>query len=266
MDLLKRSAPDASRVFCPEDGFSKSILHFGKTTDCFTRILGFKGKGSWIMTSEKRVVSRRVVLAHVLSTETSSKRSFPAALPWQKKAMIFDNPGPQKNGTRAHSPKPPFYKTAPLFPLDQRHTLDRNVENLEKLAKTRGGEVQILSGLPCLQILVVSLEELNLCLKSGSAQISEEDKRATTNVQNGLVFFFLFSFILFYSLLFSFILFYSLLFSFILFYSLLSKRAVKPLNSKKKSWRKNSEKLWKSVKMCGKLPKSVKKCRDDFAL
>ena len=32
---------------------------------------------------------------------------------------------------------------------------------------------------------------------------SEEDKRATTNVQNGLVFFFLFSFILFYSLLLS---------------------------------------------------------------
>ena len=29
---------------------------------------------------------------------------------------------------------------------------------------------------------------------------SEEDKRATTNVQNGLVFFFLFSFILFYYL------------------------------------------------------------------
>ena len=45
---------------------------------------------------------------------------------------------------------------------------------------------------------------------------SEEDKLATTNVQNGLVFFVLFSFILFYSLLFSFILFYSLLFSFIL--------------------------------------------------
>ena len=34
-------------------------------------------------------------------------------------------------------------------------------------------------------------------------EISEEDKRATTNVQNGLVFFFLFSFILFYSLLLS---------------------------------------------------------------
>ena len=52
-------------------------------------------------------------------------------------------------------------------------------------------------------------------------QNSEEDKRATTNVQYGLVFFFAFSVILFYSLLFSFILFYSLLFSFILFYSLL---------------------------------------------
>ena len=75
---------------------------------------------------------------------------------------------------------------------------------------------------------------------------SEEDKRATTNVQNGLVFFFLFSFIL--------------------FYYLCTKTAVKPLNSQKKSWRKNSEKLWKSVKKCGKVPKSVKKCRDDFAL
>ena len=30
--------------------------------------------------------------------------------------------------------------------------------------------------------------------------VSEEDRRATTYVQNGLVFFFLFSFILFYSL------------------------------------------------------------------
>ena len=75
---------------------------------------------------------------------------------------------------------------------------------------------------------------------------SEEDKRATTNVQNGLVFFFLFSFIL--------------------FSYFWTKTAVKPLNSKNKSWRKNSEKLWKSVKMCGKLPKRVKKCRDDFAL
>ena len=77
-------------------------------------------------------------------------------------------------------------------------------------------------------------------------QVSEEDKRATTNVQNGLVFLFLFSFIL--------------------FSYLWTKTAVKPLNSKKKSWRKNSEKLWKSVRMCGKLPKSAKKCRADFAL
>ena len=74
----------------------------------------------------------------------------------------------------------------------------------------------------------------------------EEDKRATTNVQNGLVFFFLFSFII--------------------FSSLLTKTVVKPLNAKKKSWRENSEKLRKSVKMCGKVPKSVRKCRDDFAL
>ena len=66
-------------------------------------------------------------------------------------------------------------------------------------------------------------------------------------MQNGLVFFFLFSFVL--------------------FSSPWTKTAVKPLNSKRKSWRKNSEKLWKSVKMCGKVPKkSVKKSRDDFAL
>ena len=48
------------------------------------------------------------------------------------------------------------------------------------------------------------------------------------------------------------------LFSFIIFSYLWTKTAVKPLNSKKKSWRNNSEKLWKSVKMCGKLPKSAK--------
>ena len=53
--------------------------------------------------------------------------------------------------------------------------------------------------------------------------ISEEDKRATANVQNGLVLFFLFSFIL--------------------FSSLGTITVVKPVNSKKKSWRKNSEKL-----------------------
>ena len=67
-----------------------------------------------------------------------------------------------------------------------------------------------------------SLNSASCLLRKGgsggfSFQFSEEDKRATTNVQNGLVLIFLFSFILFYSLLFSFILFYSLLFSFIIF-------------------------------------------------
>ena len=64
-------------------------------------------------------------------------------------------------------------------------------------------------------------EVLSGCGPGFGNLISEEDKRATPDVQNGLAFFLLFSFILFYSLLFSFILFYSLLFSFILFYSLL---------------------------------------------
>ena len=65
----------------------------------------------------------------------------------------------------------------------------------------------------------------------------EEDERATTNVQNGLVFFFLFSFIL--------------------FSSLGAKTVVKPLNSKKKPWRINS----KSAKMCGKVPKKCKSAK-----
>ena len=86
--------------------------------------------------------------------------------------------------------------------------------------------------------IITSRDAKSACFKL------EEDKRATTNVQNGLVSFFLLSFIL--------------------FSYFWTKTAVKPLNSKKKSWRKNSEKLWKSVKMCGKLPKSVKKCRDDL--
>ena len=37
------------------------------------------------------------ILPHVYS---------PAVLPWKKKAMISDIPGPQNTGTRAHSPKP----------------------------------------------------------------------------------------------------------------------------------------------------------------
>ena len=56
-------------------------------------------------------------------------------------------------------------------------------------------------------------------------------------------------------------------FSFILFSALWAKTVVKRLDSKRKSWRKTSEKkLWKSAKMCGKVPKCVEKCRDDFAL
>ena len=73
-----------------------------------------------------------------------------------------------------------------------------------------------------------------------SEHTSEEDKHAATNVQKGLVFFFLFSFIL--------------------FSSLWTKTVVKHLNSKKKSRRKNSEKLWKvwkSVEKCQKPRKSA---------
>ena len=72
------------------------------------------------------------------------------------------------------------------------------------------------------------------------SEISEEDKRATTKVQNGLVFFFLFSFIL--------------------FYSLWTKTAVKPLNYKKSPGGKilkKCEKVWKSVEKCQKVWKSA---------
>ena len=46
-------------------------------------------------------------------TEVSSEKSFPAVLPWQKKAMTFDIPGPQKperGYIRQSRPftKPPF--------------------------------------------------------------------------------------------------------------------------------------------------------------
>ena len=67
----------------------------------------------------------------------------------------------------------------------------------------------------------------------------EDDKRATTNVQNGLVFFFLFSFII--------------------FSYLWTKTVVKLLNSTKKSWGKKCEKVPKSAKECEKVP-------NDFAL
>ena len=62
----------------------------------------------------KRVVSKRVILEDVPCTETSSqKTSFPAVLPWQKKAMIFDVPGllkPERGYIRQNHPfpKPPF--------------------------------------------------------------------------------------------------------------------------------------------------------------
>ena len=47
MDLLKRSSPCFSRVFCPRRMvLANPFLRFTKTTDFVTKILGFKGKGS----------------------------------------------------------------------------------------------------------------------------------------------------------------------------------------------------------------------------
>ena len=46
------------------------------------------------------------------------KSPFPAALPWQKKAMVLILLDP-KTGTMAYSSKLPFYKTALLFALEE---------------------------------------------------------------------------------------------------------------------------------------------------
>ena len=42
------------------------------------------------------MVSKRVVLADVPLYRNFLQKVFPAMLPGQKKAMIFDNPGPHK--------------------------------------------------------------------------------------------------------------------------------------------------------------------------
>ena len=49
-------------------------------------------------------------------TEISSQKSCPAVPPWQKEATILIFLDPQN---RNESPKPPFYKTTLVFPLDQ---------------------------------------------------------------------------------------------------------------------------------------------------
>ena len=51
----------------------------------------------------KRLVRKRVVLADVPLYRNFLKKSSPAMLPGQKKAMFFEIPGPRKTGTRVHS-------------------------------------------------------------------------------------------------------------------------------------------------------------------
>ena len=55
----------------------------------------------------KRVVSQRLVLADVPRTETSCGKSFPEVLPLAEKSHDFWHSWTPKNGSRAHSPKPP---------------------------------------------------------------------------------------------------------------------------------------------------------------
>ena len=73
MDVLKRSSPYFSRVFCQGDGFSKSILRFTITADCFTKIFGFKGRGSG-MTSDLRCSFGRIRNAEKASADRGGWR------------------------------------------------------------------------------------------------------------------------------------------------------------------------------------------------
>ena len=48
MDLLKRSSPLFFQGFVQRMVLVNPLLRFTKTTDFFTKIPGFKGKGSWM--------------------------------------------------------------------------------------------------------------------------------------------------------------------------------------------------------------------------
>ena len=52
------------------------------------------------------------------------------ALPWQKKSYDFWHSWTPKAGTRVHSPKPSFYKTALLFPLELRKADNGNPQDM----------------------------------------------------------------------------------------------------------------------------------------
>ena len=101
----------------------------GKLDQLVFPLLNLGRTRNWNQSSgvRKRVVSKKVgglgnFWQMFPCTEISSKRSFPAVLPWQKKAIIFDIPGPSRSAkteTRVDSPKPPFYTTALLFPLEK---------------------------------------------------------------------------------------------------------------------------------------------------
>ena len=69
---------------------------------------------------DKRVVSRRVVLADV-PPEQKPERGYIRMFPWNENRNVGTfacSPG-TKTGTRAHSPKPPFYETALLSPSNR---------------------------------------------------------------------------------------------------------------------------------------------------
>ena len=68
----------------------------------------------------KRVVSQRVVLADVPWTPKTGTRAQKKRTDGTKSRNEGTKDGAtvQETGTRAHSPKPPFYKTALLFPLE----------------------------------------------------------------------------------------------------------------------------------------------------
>ena len=63
-------------------------------------------------------VRKRVVLADVPLHRVFLQSVFPCSAALAEESYDFSYSWTPKTGTRAHSPKPPFYKTALWFPLD----------------------------------------------------------------------------------------------------------------------------------------------------
>ena len=193
---------------------------------------------------------------------------------FQKGGFGGCSPG-TKTGTRVRSPKPPFWKPPfylpmTLFGVDKRVVSKRVVSaDVPPERKPERGHVRqttLLRNRPfisqwCLEIAYLKSPEFshnrrNLWREAdfihvpvlGPPDNFDGGKSTGTNDCAYFPGFGLYSFLL----------------SFILFSSLWTRTAVKSLNSRQKSWRQNSEKLWKSVEKVWKSAKPCEKCRDEF--